>query len=196
MTNRLTPHVRYLKYVLLHKLYVWRAGVAIGGYSLPWLWRLLVHDLSKFSRAEWGPYVTQFYGDKATAMKPDNVRSFNRAWLHHLHANPHHWQHWILHEDSGAQIVLVPEACGVVNEMVADWLAAGTKILSRPSMHECVAETIVWYGRVHTKQLMRREVREHVEMLLLALAEKYGVRDVAWQIKAAQDGRASVTIAR
>lgn len=27
------------------------------------------------------------------------VENFNRAWLLHIHRNPHHWQHWVLIND-------------------------------------------------------------------------------------------------
>ena len=40
------PHLRYLSYVLRHKWYVLWAGLWLG---VP-LWRLLIHDWSKFSR--------------------------------------------------------------------------------------------------------------------------------------------------
>ena len=50
-------HLKYLRYVLVHKWHVlqecWRLNIK---------WRGIVHDLSKFSPAEWGPYVDRFYG--------------------------------------------------------------------------------------------------------------------------------------
>lgn len=54
------PHWQYLKYVLRHKKYVWIFGrkLDLG------MWRLLVHDISKFTLKEWYPYVDFFYGPK------------------------------------------------------------------------------------------------------------------------------------
>jgi hypothetical protein len=89
-------HLRYLRYVILHKLRVYQAGRRLGVS----VWQLLVHDLSKFSRVEWGPYVASFYGPwKYSERPPEVVAAFDAAWLHHQHANPHHWQHWLLRED-------------------------------------------------------------------------------------------------
>lgn len=51
-------HFRYLSYVLRHKWFVLRAGLRVRAP----LWRLLIHDWSKFTPAEWGPYVANFYG--------------------------------------------------------------------------------------------------------------------------------------
>jgi hypothetical protein len=165
-------HLRYLRYVLRHKWFVLRAGVVINGYSLAWLWRLLVHDLSKFGRAEWGPYVAEFYDNDRMPIAAERKRRFNAAWLHHLHANPHHWQHWVLKQDDGREITLVMPVA-VVNEMVADWLAAGRKVNRAHTMASAVAETIVWYTQNGPKMLLRADVRAQVEATLLGLADKY-----------------------
>lgn len=204
-------HLAYLRYVLLHKLYVFRAGVLINGYSLPWLWRLAVHDLSKFSRAEWSPYVCKFYGPPAhevaerevfnhrakhhtqetwmdedalksvigirtTKINHERDRDFQHAWLHHIHHNPHHWQHWILQQDDGRQFVLLPPKGAIINEMIADWIGAGSKINAHPTMMVCVAETIVWYVANASKMQLRQPVRHHVEETLVALADQFNLK--------------------
>lgn len=191
----LTPHLRYLRYVLRHKWYVLRAGHAISRHRwnswrrwLAWYWRLLAHDLSKFSPIEWTPYVQMFYGDPA-ATHPQ----FDRAWLHHLHANAHHWQHWILREDDGRTRVLLPDAM-IVDEMVADWLAAGPKVHHAHTMAHAVAETIVWYAKGYGSILVRKEVRDRIERTLLALAEEYGVYDAAQQIATARATKVTIEI--
>ncbi len=225
-------HIGYLRYVVRHKWLVFKAGLVIGGYSLPWLWRLLVHDLSKFSLAEWSAYACFFYGppveeqarrevnrhiaqyhpsgehgetsdtaEHAIGIRTGQIalerkRAFNAAWLHHIHANPHHWQHWILHQDDGRTIVLVPDNA-TVNEMIADWIGAGPKVLVHPlpTMAQCVAETIVWYTKQASGTMqLRAEVREHVEATLHGLARHYGLHDFADAVREARHGRASLTI--
>lgn len=119
--------------------------------------------------------------------------AFNAAWLRHIHRNPHHWQHHILHEDSGKVFVLVPEAA-LAYEMVADWLAAGPKALRAHTMAEAVAETIVWYARANKQQQMREIVRSTAENILMALAYQYGVAQHAEEVRAVQRTRASITI--
>ena len=97
------PHLRYFWYVLRHKWFVFVAGVAL---RVP-LWQLLIHDWSKFTRAEWGGYVAHFYQDKT----PATQAGFDRAWNHHQKANPHHWQYWLLLPDQarGAWRVTSPD---------------------------------------------------------------------------------------
>lgn len=82
------PHLRYLWYVLRHKWFVLLAGLRLGGIPL---WRLIVHDSSKFSPAEWGPYVERFF--KPAPWRRDR---WERALIHHYNHNPHHWQYWVL----------------------------------------------------------------------------------------------------
>ena len=142
--------IQFLKTVLKHKLYVYRAGCRL---RVPFF-RLAVHDLSKFSPTEFAAYARNFYGDKS------DPAGFNRAWLHHLHANDHHWESWIVPKGQEEQLVyrtaagsvrgpitqpwenvfrtaadvihitipaitVLPMSMVCVREMVADWFAAG-----------------------------------------------------------------------
>lgn len=119
-------YFKQIKSVLVHKWYVFLAGLQVG---VP-LWRLIIHDLSKFSPTELMGYSRyHFGGDK-------RVKVWSKAWLHHLHHNDHHHEHWILswngnksfydgHGESIANYVTalrMSEAC--VREMVADMMGA------------------------------------------------------------------------
>lgn len=195
-------HYRYLKYVLIHKWYVLGAGLLIGASPalgrfrrVKWLWRLLIHDWSKFTPAEWTPYVNQFYAPPAVSKDTASQRraAFDRAWLHHLHHNPHHWQHWILRQDDGKTLILLPPSY-VAEEMLADWIGAGSKILAWPSLSECVLATCVWYAKNHAVIQLRSDARLHIENILLTLAKSYGLDPSA--IELARAARVSVSIQR
>jgi hypothetical protein len=83
-------HLAYFVYVVKHKWHVLEGGLRLSGIPL---WRLLVHDASKFSREEWLPYVRQFYNadgtkrnvrDKTGAYDPSvQSEAFKAAWAHH-----------------------------------------------------------------------------------------------------------------
>lgn len=116
--------MKYFWLTVKHKWYVFLASFKIG---LP-LWRVLVHDLSKFTPAELPHYNRQFCGPK------DDPQGFAVAWLHHYHRNDHHWEHWIVHSihshssptrDGG----IIVDNClempdDTVREMIADWMGA------------------------------------------------------------------------
>jgi len=148
-------NLRYLSYVVSHKWFVLLAGLKVGAP----LWRLVIHDWSKLTPSEWRPYVLSFYGPWKYADRPPHVvAAFDRAWLHHQHVNPHHWQHWVLREDSGAVKRLeMPEH--FAREMVADWMGAGRAITGR-------WETAEWYAKNRDKIEMHPNTRVLVERLL------------------------------
>lgn len=149
----MNKHLKYLRYVLRHKWFVLLAGLRTGAP----LWRLVIHDWSKFLPSEWFAYADYFYGDGG-----QNHAAFNRAWLHHQHLNPHHWQHWILNlDDGGFKLLPMPEP--LVREMVADWMGAGRAINGDGS----IEATREWYRyKPHMKAQMHHETRELVERLL------------------------------
>ena len=106
MTLRaIVGYAKHAVVVMKHKWFVLVAGLRAG---VP-LRRLLVHDFSKFSRSEWGPYARKFCG--AGYPVPGE---FTAAWAHHLRVNDHHPEYW------GGRPM--PAVC--VLEMVADWMAA------------------------------------------------------------------------
>ena len=165
-----SAHLRYLSYVLRHKWFVLVAGLRVGAP----LWRLLIHDWSKLTPAEWFPYVRKFYGkvesdeSRARTLRIASVaigrtqaeidEAFDRAWLHHQHANPHHWQHWVLREDGGATLPL-PMPGGLAREMVADWLGAGRAITGRWEAGD-------WYAKNRSNMVLHPDTREYVERLI------------------------------
>lgn len=75
----------YFWATIRHKWFVLLASYKIG---LPF-WRAIVHDLSKFTKAELPHYNRQFFGDKGDEL------GFAHAWLHHQNKNPHHWGHYL-----------------------------------------------------------------------------------------------------
>lgn len=77
------------------------------------------HDYSKDTAEEYDAYDQYFYGSRKTKDVEDN---FNKAWLHHIHNNPHHWQHWVLINDDpskGTVALIMPHR--YVVEMICDW---------------------------------------------------------------------------
>ena len=129
-------HWKYFQYVCRHKWFVFQEGQKLG---VP-LWQLLVHDWSKFLPDEWGPYADYFYGPEFDLWLPqfERKRQFDVAWLKHQHRSPHHWQYWVLREDSGdVRALVMPDKYR--REMLADWRGAGRAIHGKSS------DTRVWY---------------------------------------------------
>ncbi len=167
----ISTHVLYLRYLVRHKWFVLVAGRKTGVS----LWRLIIHDWSKFTPSEWFPYATFFYaprpiGTPTDSMDRPNVAAnvlyerasrqvaFDRAWLHHQHWNKHHWQHFVLRNDDGTTVALrMPET--YVREMVADWMGAGRAITGKWEVRS-------WYAKNRDRILLHDDTRMMVDMLV------------------------------
>lgn len=68
---------------------------------------VFAHDQSKTEPDEYGPYDIYFYGGNRSY---GVVEDFRKAWLLHIHRNPHHWQYWVLINDD-------PEEGEIILEM-------------------------------------------------------------------------------
>jgi len=105
------PRLTFLKVVAQHKWFVFVVGRNLGVS----LWRLLIHDWSKLTPAEFNAYAQFFYGDRESV-------DFERCWVHHQNCNPHHPEYWVNRSEESGKSIPMPE--WAVKEMVADWVGA------------------------------------------------------------------------
>jgi hypothetical protein len=115
------------------------------------------HDTSKTGPYEYEAYDEYFYGrNKSYAV----VQEFNRAWLHHIHENPHHWQHWILVNDDPDEGEIIMDMDDVyIVEMVCDWWAFSWK---KGDLHEIFN----WYDQHKDYMKLSTNTRKKVEDIL------------------------------
>lgn len=116
---------KYDKYLENHRQDVKKAYQWIAAY-IPELTdveatrNIEFHDMSKNTPDEYKPYDDYFYGEQTPAV----IEAFNRAWLMHIHRNPHHWQHWVLINDEPKEgTILIEMPYPYIIEMVCDWWA-------------------------------------------------------------------------
>lgn len=146
-------HLNYLKYVLRHKWYVFLACLKFKVS----IWQAITHDWSKFTPAEWWPYVNTFYAPDGSKRYNENP-AFAVAWNHHQKINPHHWQYWLITWDRGnTEPIPMPEK--YIREMVADWAGAGKAITGK-------WEYAQWYAKNKENIKLHSETRKRVEELL------------------------------
>lgn len=156
-------YLKYLKYVFLHKWYVFLECYKRGLY-----WRGLVHDLSKFLPSEFIPYAKFFYRrctvrDDSGYYKPTDTGDpkFDFAWLLHQKRNDHHWQWWVLPLDDGGTKV-IPMSKKARLEMFCDWLGAGRAQKTKGVKY--------WYAKNKDKLVLHRETRAYIESEILKLS--------------------------
>lgn len=147
---------------------------------VPWdpYWSITMHDDSKFGSAEYEAYDEYFYpGAEGRSYRVKE--EFNKAWLHHIHHNPHHWQYWVLMEDdpsgnggvggAGKNYIPIEMPGQYMMEMIADWWSFSWK-KGDPT------EIFKWY-KDHKKTMIlhentRRQVEEILDRMEKKLAEK------------------------
>lgn len=77
------------------------------------------HDQSKSEPDEYEAYDAYFYGGNRSFKV---VQEYRKAWLLHLHRNPHHWQHWVLiNDDPEEGEILIEMPDNYILEMICDW---------------------------------------------------------------------------
>ena len=110
---------KHFKTIWKHKIVVYRECKACG---IGWLG--LIHDLSKFSPAEFASSAKYFQGDKSPIEAEKAKVGYSVAWLHHKGCNKHHWEWWTDFANDGTIIAnKIPSK--YVIEMVCDWIGAG-----------------------------------------------------------------------
>lgn len=128
---------------------------------------LLRHDASKFTYDEFPSYAMQFHGPKPEGLLTPLANCFASAWLHHIHHNPHHWQHWIFpdgftpkHSDVEKGVVRMPGALAL--EMVADWMGASMAYTGSWDMQD-------WLYKNMPRIRVHSETASHLRSILDAL---------------------------
>lgn len=123
---------------------------------------ILNHDNSKEEFDEYNPYDNYFYGNKSYEV----TQQFNRAWLLHIHRNPHHWQHWVLINDNPEEGEIILEMpLDYTIEMICDWWSFGWK-------ENKLTEIFGWYEERKDYIKLHPNTRNIVEYVLAEMKIK------------------------
>lgn len=148
----------YTNYIVEHCDYVARVYYFLVEHKIikdEFIHRIRNHDLSKWSDEEYKAYDKYFYGKEKTQEIKDN---FNYAWLHHIHANPHHWQHWVLmNDEDGTHALEMPEE--YVVEMFCDHAAFSFKAGKLTEIDD-------WYKAHKTTMILHKNTKILYEDIL------------------------------
>jgi hypothetical protein len=156
-------HLAYLKYLCHHKLFV-----AVECFKVGLIKRGLLHDWHKFLPSEWFPYVEYFHGRKVRRRDPDGYYKpfdtgdpkFDFAWLLHQKRADHHWQFWLLPEDSG-NVRALPMSPEARLEMLCDWVGA-----SKAQGHRGWLDVPAWYEKHKHQMVLAPATRDWIEATL------------------------------
>lgn len=129
------------------------------GYNYDWQIDF-AHDQSKTTPEEYDAYDAYFYGGNRSYQV---VQNFRKAWLSHIHNNPHHWQHWVLHnDDPGEGMVVLDMPYNYIIEMICDWWAFSW---TKGNLYEIFS----WYAEHKDYMKLSEKTRRTVESILVEI---------------------------
>lgn len=164
-------YFNYLKYVLLHKYYVYRAWQLYQleiGFTYVTFWQIFWHDIDKFYPKNFIPYAQTFYAPDGSKQYNETL-DFNLAWLRHQKFNKHHYQYWAVIMDRG-EVIPLPIPSKHFQEMLIDWIGASWAINGSPE------KVLEWWN--NTKEVKKNfiHISNHHEadiILKLIFGDEY-----------------------
>ena len=119
------------------------------------------HDESKWSHEEFDLYRVKFFPEPGE--KEISDEEYNIAWLHHIHYNPHHPEHWIYYDEESNKITVYDMPDNYIAEMIFDWIAMSYKFNNK---------VYDWYEKEGKDKLFTSSTRRKVEYLLNKIKEQ------------------------
>lgn len=166
---------KHFKTVMKHKWIVFKECAACG-----YVWRGLVHDLSKFSPTEFISSAKYFQGTRSPIDAEKEDLGYSAAWMHHKGHNPHHWEYWIDFGKNG-EIIANPMPYKYVVEMICDWVGAG-KVYSKEKWTQ--SSPLEYYNKVRAGRYFHPETEERILQCLNCIKD-HGLKKfhqmVRWQ---------------
>lgn len=168
----------HFKTITHHKLIVMEGCFKVGLYR-----QGLLHDMSKYSPAEFLAGAKYYQGNRSPNNAQRETIGYSSAWLHHKGRNKHHYEYWIDYapEKSGKILTGMRMPDRYIIEMFMDRIAA-----SKVYMKEKYTDKapLCYYQQGRASELIHPEVRTLLEKLLQMLAEKGEEKTFAYIRKA------------
>lgn len=134
-------------------------------------WQIVFdHDSSKNNDDEYLAYDAYFYGNNRSY---EVMEEFKRAWLLHIHRNPHHWQYWVLNNDDPNEgEVILDMPYNYIIEMICDWWSFSWQ-------KGDLGEIFNWYDEHSDYIKLSPKTRKTVEDILEQMRNRLGLNTLA-----------------
>ena len=145
-----------------HKVieHCFKAGIPLRG---------LLHDLSKYTTAEFISGAKYYKGTRSPNEAEREVFGYSKAWLHHKGRNRHHFEYWNDYNPKTKRVEPVKMPLVFVKEMFCDRLAA-SKIYQGKNYTE--NHPIEYFMRGKANRNIHPETSDLLEKWLTMLADK------------------------
>ena len=134
-------------------------------------WQIIFdHDSSKNNDDEYLAYDAYFYGNNRSY---EVTEEFKKAWLIHIHRNPHHWQYWVLNNDDPNEgEVILDMPYNYIIEMICDWWSFSWQ-------KGDLGEIFNWYDEHSDYIKLSPKTRKTVEDILEQMRDRLGLNTLA-----------------
>lgn len=132
-------------------------------------WQGLLHDLSKYSPAEFLPGARFYTGTRSPNEGEREAYGYSLAWMHHKGRNRHHFEYWTDYDPKTRTVEAVKMPLRYVVEMFCDRVAA-SKIYQGKNYKDDSA--LEYFQRGKNRRKIHPETSALLEKLLVMLAEK------------------------
>ncbi len=129
----------------------------------------LVHDLSKYSPAEFVVGAKYYQGTRSPNEAEREDKGYSDAWMHHKGRNKHHFEYWTDYSPKTRTVEPVKMPLKYVKEMFCDRLAA-SKIYMGEKYND--AAPLQYFLRSKGKRMIHPDTSELLERLLTMLRDK------------------------
>ena len=161
--NTVTKCYRHFKIITKHKIEVMKACFKAGLY-----WQGVMHDLSKYSFAEFVSSAKYFQGDGSPIDAEKAEKGYSFAWLHHRGRNLHHWEYWIDNLSKGGQPMKIPYKYCV--EMICDWIGAG-KVYNKEKWNQNETEKFFKLKLSKNELVLHPQIQQFLTVVLEAFSD-------------------------
>jgi len=149
-------YYKHFKTIIKHKWFVMIECFKLGLY-----WQGIVHDLSKFSIAEFKERAKYFQKDRSAVNNIKNDNGISFSVLHHKGRNKHHWEYWVDFNDGK----LIPCKMPIiyVKEMYCD-MVGSSKAYHGKNYNK--KEPLEYFLKIKNKIYMNEDNKYYLELLL------------------------------
>lgn len=152
---------KHFKTITHHRHLVMLGCFRIGLYK-----QGLLHDLSKYSLAEFRYGIRYYQGVRSPNAAEREEKGYSEAWMHHKGRNRHHYEYWtdLSRETGKYESVEMPRR--YLAEMVMDRRAA---CMTYQGSHYTQASALQYFINSRERELMHPNTRRQLEYLLTML---------------------------
>ncbi len=131
----------------------------------------LLHDLSKYSPAEFLTGVRYYQGNRSPNAAERDEKGYSSAWLHHKGRNKHHFEYWIDFSKANMGLAGAKMPVNYLAEMIMDRIAA-SRVYRGRNYTDAAAWEYYQNEKPYLDGVMHPETKAQLEKILLMLKDK------------------------